>query len=185
MKKKLITFLAVITVICCVFGIVGCKRPNYTKEPTNDKSVYSVGDKCPDITLKTYLNNEISIANSEKVTVLYFWYTTCDPCIVKLPYFEKVRAEFGDEIMMVAIHSSTAMPKNGAEGVRNFIAGKGWNEYGIIFTNDTSELNCYEKFGGEGAYPLTVIINKDGYIEYLTDGHVTENELRNEISELL
>lgn len=160
--------------------------------------VYKVGDRCPDITLKTYKSagtcdgegnltyEEFSTMESRgTVTVINFWYTTCDPCVAELPYFEKVRAEFGDQIIMVAVHSATAMPKGGAEGVQSFINGNGWNDYGIVFAQDTEEIACYNMLGGSGAYPTTVIIDKNGHISYFMDGPVEEDELRNEIAKLL
>lgn len=159
---------------------------------------YAVGDRCPDITLKTYKSagtcdgggnltyEEFSTMESRgTVTVINFWYTTCDPCVAELPYFEKVRAEFGDEIIMVAVHSATAMPKGGAEGVQSFINSTGWNDYGIVFAQDTQEIACYKMLGGSGAYPTTVIIDKEGYISYFMDGPVEEEELREEISKNL
>ncbi len=160
--------------------------------------VYKVGDRCPDITLKTYKSagtcdgegnltyEEFSTMESRgTVTVINFWYTTCDPCVAELPYFEKVRAEFGDQIIMVAVHSATAMPKGGAEGVQSFINSNGWNDYGIVFAQDTEETACYNMLGGSGAYPTTVIIDKNGHISYFMDGAVEEDELRNEIAKLL
>lgn len=160
--------------------------------------VYKVGDRCPDITLKTYKSagtcdgegnltyEEFSTMESRgTVTVINFWYTTCDPCVAELPYFEKVRAEFGDQIIMVAVHSATAMPKGGAEGVQSFINSNGWNDYGIVFAQDTEEIACYNMLGGSGAYPTTVIIDKNGHISYFMDGAVEEDELRNEIAKLL
>lgn len=159
---------------------------------------YAVGDRCPDITLKTYKSagtcdgggnltyEEFSTMESRgTVTVINFWYTTCDPCVAELPYFEKVRAEFGEQIIMVAVHSATAMPKGGAEGVQSFINSTGWNDYGIVFAQDTQEIACYKMLGGSGAYPTTVIIDKDGYISYFMDGPVEEEELREEISKNL
>ncbi len=160
--------------------------------------VYKVGDRCPDITLKTYKSagtcdgegnltyEEFSTMESRgTVTVINFWYTTCDPCVAELPYFEKVRAEFGDQIIMVAVHSATAMPKGGAEGVQSFINSNGWNDYGIVFAQDTEEVACYNMLGGSGAYPTTAIIDKNGHIAYFMDGPVEEDELRNEIAKLL
>ena len=161
-------------------------------------TVFSVGDRCPDITLKTYKSagtcdgegnltyEEFSTMESRgTVTVINFWYTTCDPCVAELPYFEKVRAEFGDQIIMVAVHSATAMPKGGAEGVQSFINSNGWNDYGIVFAQDTEEIACYNMLGGSGAYPTTVIIDKNGHISYFMDRPVEEDELRNEIAKLL
>lgn len=159
--------------------------------------VYGVGDRCPDIVLDTYNSNGAydedgnriqtfsTMESRGTVTVINFWYTTCDPCVAELPYFEKVRAEFKDEIIMVAVHSSTSIPKEGKEGVQNFIDGNGWNDWGIIFAQDTEDVHCYESLGGNRAFPTTVIVDKSGYIAYFQAGPMEEDELRNKISELV
>ena len=40
-------------------------------------------------------------------------------------------------------------------------------------------------FGGEGAYPHTVVVDQDGVITYNLPGSMTEEALRNEIEKLI
>lgn len=154
--------------------------------------IYKVGDKCPEFILQTYSSasekTEMSTYNISKVTVINFWYTTCDPCKAELPYFEKVYEEMSDEIDIYAVHSATAIPP---EGVQAFLDsesdsnGKAWNSYKLAFAQDTEDLNVYASFGGSGAYPMTVIVNASGRITFISVGGLTESTLRSEISSAL
>jgi ferredoxin/thiol-disulfide isomerase/thioredoxin len=168
-----------------------------------DKAVttYSVGDKVPTFVLSTYKSkatvdedNNLVIDNfssadrgDSQVMVINFWYTTCDPCVEEIPYFESVRAEFGDDVVMIVVHAANG---TSAEDVQKRIdepdVGKeSWTDYGIIFVQDTEEIDLYHQLGGTNAYPMTVIVGKDGKIGYRQTSTVEEEELRDEIQKLL
>ena len=85
--------------------------------PSNVTRVYALGDKCPDFALSTYdtqgaysggvkTDKFSSLEYKGTVTVINFWYTTCDPCVEELPYFESVKEKFGDKVVMVAVHAA-------------------------------------------------------------------------------
>ena len=73
-------------------------------------TLYKQGDLCPLFELERYNAEDgakFSVLESRgKVTVLNFWYTTCDPCKEELPEFEEVYKSYNGEINMVAIHSA-------------------------------------------------------------------------------
>lgn len=152
--------------------------------------VYGVGDKCPEFILQTYKSandaESFSTYGISKVTVINYWYTTCDPCKAELPDFEKVYEEYGGEIDMFVVHSWSAIP---AEGVQDFIDteadknGKPWSSYQLTFAQDTQELNTYEQLGGKYAYPMTVIVNAKGYITFVNQGPCSESALRTAIED--
>lgn len=137
-----------------------------------------VGTACPEFTLKSYNGKEdFSIVNSKgKVTVINYWETTCDPCVEEIPWFEVVFNEYNGAINMVAVHSYHI-----TENVQKFIDKKGWNSYNMLFALDTKELNTFERLGGKGAYPITVILDSDGIITCVRQGKFPESELRQEI----
>lgn len=174
--------------------------------PTNVATVYGKGDKCPDFTIDVYntagtrdADGEVyskfstnvaadgTITSKGTVTVINFWYTTCDPCVAELPYFAEVKEEFGDEILMVAVHAANGEPKvqefiDSVDEAHNKVS---WSEWGIIFAQDTAELDCYTMLGGKGAYPMTVIVNADGVITFVQQGSTSEDLLRSEIQSAL
>jgi thiol-disulfide isomerase/thioredoxin len=162
-------------------------------------TVYSVGDRLPDFVLDTYdsvgaydkdgnrMETFSSMENKGTVMVINFWYTTCDPCVGELPYFEKVRQEFGDQIIMIAIHDVQIIDdvQTFLETVDESKNKDDWSQYGIIFAQDTEEYDCFEMLGGKSAFPITVVVDTDGKIAYYNPGTVEENELRSQIQSVL
>jgi ferredoxin/thiol-disulfide isomerase/thioredoxin len=172
---------------------------NAIYDSSSSATAYVVGDRCPDFVIDTYESkgaydengNQIkqfsSIENKGTVMVLNFWYTTCVPCVAEIPEFETVRKEFADDIIMVAIHSPDI-----SENIQRFLdntvdnSGTRWSDYGIIFAQDTKELDCYTMLGGvANAYPITAVIGKDGKIAYQNVGEVSSDTLRSQIQSLL
>lgn len=162
---------------------------------------YGVGDRCPDFEVQTYdsagardqrfnLSERFStLENKGTVMVINYWYTTCDPCVEELPHFEDVRKEYDGEIIMVAIHAANG---TSSEQVQEFIDLTGgkyekecWNDYGIVFAQDTVEIDSFTMMGGKGAYPMTVIVNTEGKIVNINQGKVEADDLRSQIDSAL
>lgn len=169
----------------------------YGLQKSKSTLVYGVGDKCPEFILQTYKSENnpnkenFSTFGFDKVTVLNYWYTTCDPCKAELPEFEKVYEEYDGAINMVVIHSWSALPTTGVNGVQEFLDtekdknGRAWNSYELVFAQDTQELDTYAQLGGKYAYPMTVIVNASGRITFVNQGPCTEELLRGEIEKAL
>lgn len=170
--------------------------------PESSVVARAVGDKLPNtVTLQTYkskgaqnddgsyIESFSTIEHLDKVTVYNFWFTTCDPCVAELPHFNTVKEEYGDDIVMVAVHAPNG---TSAETVQNFIDfedkehGKdSWSDYGIIFAQDTKEIDFYTQLGGRGAYPVTTIVNAQGVITCIKQGPMSADGLRAEIAKAL
>ncbi|MCH5161894.1 MAG: redoxin family protein [Clostridiales bacterium] len=133
------------------------------------------------VTLSEFFNNEETGAVG-KVVVVNFWGTWCGPCVAELPEFEEVREKYSDRVEMIAIHSKYG---SGGSIVPNFLNSKGWNEWGIIFAQDTGTVEKSDVFamlGGRGnVYPRTVVINADGIITATFDGRVAGQTLENAV----
>ncbi len=158
--------------------------------PTNVTTVYAVGDRCPDFTLDTYVSAGATDADGSRigkfstmeskgtVMVINFWYTTCDPCVEELPEFAEVKEAYGDNIVMVAVHAPNMAS---ARVIQEFIDTNGWSEWGIIFAQDTDTIDSFTMLGGKSAYPITAIVDTDGYISYMRQGKVSKEELTAQI----
>lgn len=158
-------------------------------EKAHSSVVYEVGDICPWFTLDTYTSagggaGEFTSTDClGKVTVLNFWYTSCDPCKDELPFFNKVLNEMSGEINMYAIHSRSAVPTGGVQKWIDENADKNglpWKDYSIIFAQDKAVggFDLYEMLGGRKAYPMTVILDATGKITKVIHGSCTEEALR-------
>ena len=161
----------------------------YAVQETKSTMVYGVGDKAPAFTLQVYESagtwNEFSTIECKgKVTVINYWYTDCDPCKAELPYFESIYEEYDGAINMFAVHSYSAVPSGGVQAWldgnvdRN---GRAWNSYEITFAQDTEETCTYLMFGGKYAYPMTVVLDANGVIDFVKQGACSETELREAI----
>ncbi|MGN0805919.1 MAG: hypothetical protein ACI4MC_02675, partial [Candidatus Coproplasma sp.] len=60
-----------------------------------------------------------------------------------------------------------------------------WTDYGIVFAQDTEDLDCFTMLGGKGAYPMTVVVNTDGKIAFVNQGKVEADDLRSQINSAL
>ncbi|MGN0804759.1 MAG: 4Fe-4S binding protein [Candidatus Coproplasma sp.] len=183
--RFVVEFVAWVVATAVLIGaIVG-----YAVTGKDSKMIYGVGDKCPEFILQTYNSasdkTQFSTYTHDRVTVINFWFTTCDPCKEELPYFEAVYEEMKDEIDMYAVHSWSAVPP---EGVQTFLDtqsdhnGRGWNTYELTFAQDEEGQNIYEQLGGKYAYPMTVVLDAKGYIVFRRDGTCLEQDLRDAIA---
>ena len=166
--------------------------------PTAPVSGLQPGDDCPDFTLSVVFDNKgargddgkkiESFTVSEckgKVTVINYWYTTCGPCVAELPSFNRIKDEFGDSIVMVAVHA-WGMESN--RKIQEFIDAanndkESWTNYSIMFALDTAQ--SYTTLGGNGSYPMTVILNAEGKITHIQQTTLNETMLRANINEAL
>lgn len=169
--------------------------------PTNDTTVYGIGDRCPDFTLSTFetaatlkedgthMTTFSTIDHKGTVMVINFWYTTCDPCVEELPEFAKVKDEFGDSIIMVAVHAADLASNEEIVDFINLVdvshGKESWYDWGIIFALDTKEVDSFTKLGGKSAYPITAVIDKDGNISFFKEGKLSADVLRREIEKAL
>lgn len=173
--------------------------------PTSTNRVYSVGDHCPDITLQLYntagsqkedgeyytsfstnFSDKNTVSGKDKVMVINYWYTTCDPCVAEIPYFNQAQIDYGDDIVVVSVHANNGTNWNAVQKRIDEVAvGKeSWTDYQMIFAQD-NDTNTYETLGGRGAFPMTVIIDTAGKITFVQQGAVEESRLFSEIEKAL
>ena len=181
---ELVAWVVALAVLLAAFLGYGLRKGK-------DIMVYGVGDKCPLFELDVYDTasgaTDFSVLGCrDKVTVLNYWYTLCDPCKEELPEFEKVFEEYNGEINMVVIHSWSAL-SDGVEGVQSFLSnekdgdGRVWGSYLLTFAQDSEDVDSYTQLGGDDSYPMTVVIDADGVIRYVRNGKCPEHELREAI----
>lgn len=161
-----------------------------------------LGDKCPDITLQTYKVEEgkfveggeefVLSERRDKVVVLNFWATWCSSCIAEIPHFNEFYEENSDRVEMVIIDTETE--KSMSELADNYLNSPDkkdkygeWNTYSCTFGKYEEDNNVKDKFfievNGEKrapqALPVTVIVDKEGTIQYIGEGDLTKSELEN------
>ena len=178
-KKKPVTFwlelaawaaaIAVLITALICYNFVDTDEeyvPPVTIDPGGNQveTGFNVGDIAPDFTLELY-NTEGTVNLYEKrggITVVNFWATWCTPCVAEIPHFIEL-ADNHPEITVIAIQGKGDRP------VQEFINTKGWTDTSMIIAQDKlngTKCQTYLSLGGNGMWPMTVIVGADGKILY-------------------
>jgi len=102
--------------------------------------------------------NKVTLSSfkNKKYVLLDFWATWCVPCIKAMPLLSNLREKYSEELEIISI----AYPTNISQ-VKDLIAKQKMNWINIY--NDISLINSY---GGMGAIPKLILIEKSGKIIY-------------------
>ena len=151
-----------------------------------DATVYKEGDKLYDFTVKAYKSSykedEFSTVSARgKVLVINFWYVSCGPCVEELPYIESVTEQFGDKVVTLAVHANMPNDVPQAQAFINYESAAqnktSWSNWKIIFGQDIGADFYATRLGGKGSYPLTVVVDTEGYITFVRQGPIINGHL--------
>ena len=169
-------FLTVIAAAIITLGFLGKvnsdgkltpAEPDYERILANSENLEKAIDfSMTDSSGKTVSLNEFILQG--KPIVLNFWASWCPPCTHEMPYFDKVFLEKGGEVQFIMLNLAEP-PHIGADFVKK-------NNFSFPVFFDTNEEGAY--LYRITAIPLTLFINKDGYIAQKIPGSLSENTLR-------
>jgi peroxiredoxin len=116
---------------------------------------------------------------ADRVRVINFWATWCEPCIREVPGLVDLQGRYGEAGLQVI---GIALQEPGE--VAGFIA-----QYGVnypVLTGDDEVIKIAESFGDTaGVVPYTVILDRQGRISYLRHGELDMDLVETEIKLLL
>ena len=149
-------------------------------DATRSDTVYEKGDRMYDFTVNTYHSayKESTISTADlrgKVIVLNFWYISCGPCVEELPYIEEVQEKFGDSVVTIALHKNNHEVPQVQSFIGTFEANinkTDWSDWNIVFGQDVGADKYFTMYGGKAAYPVTAIIDTNGYLVEIIQGPV-------------
>ncbi len=124
-----------------------------------------LGKRRPDFSLPD-LEGEMRSLNEwdGKLIVINFWATWCPPCREEIPVFMELQEEFADrglQFLGIALQE--------AEEVRDYVNETGMN-YPVL-TGYREVIKIAAALGNYmGALPYTVVINREGVIEFVKAG---------------
>ena len=139
----------------------------------------SVGDICPDFTVDMMTAKSGSFEFSKedynlrehdgKVRVINFWATWCSACKHELPYFNDFAVAYPnvEVIAICGASGSEAVVQKWMNNEKEEAQVKGWADFDLIFGyyNDTVQ-DLYGNLGGEGFWPMTIVVDEEGVIRY-------------------
>lgn len=130
------------------------------------------GQPAPDATYQTWSGDTASLASLRgKPTVINFWSSTCTPCVLEMPAFERAHQQLGDRVNFLGINVADISP----EAARAMATRTGVT-YPLGFDTSGQNGQMVTQFGGIGL-PTTVIIGADGTVVYAGTGALAEDEL--------
>jgi thiol-disulfide isomerase/thioredoxin len=136
--------------------------------------------KAPEYNLPD-LNNVVHNSHEwdGKVVILNFWATWCPPCRKETPTFVELQEKYaraGAQFVGIAIDKKAA--------VQDFMDTYGVNYPMLIGENNA--INISKKFGNRfGALPYTVIIDRQGHINLVHRGGISQELAESTIKHLL
>ncbi len=116
-----------------------------------------LGKPAPNFVAKTIDGKEFHWKDmADKVVVLDFWATWCDPCVAAIPVLKQVADDFADQgVVFYAVNAGEATPV-----IKEFVDQQKWDVNVLI----DPEGKITDAFKAD-AIPQTVIVGKNGIIE--------------------
>ncbi len=140
--------------------------------PADDLKIYDEGEMIMDVDIPVFDGTDYSAEsfnpsqNQGKVTVLNFWYTECSGCVKELPDFNRIASDLKDQVTVVAItHSGYIEDSYGYINTNYPDSEIIWGaDSPIDSSGDATADKLYTQLGGKGAYPITIILDREGKI---------------------
>lgn len=131
-------------------------------KPAERPAVAKVGALAPELKLETVLQGDPKAVASweamkDKVVVLEFWATYCDPCVENIPHLNALAEKFKDKPVIFI----SASKEPGAE-VAQFL--KTHEIKGVVSADAAAASKSY----GVNGVPKTVLIGRDGRVASVT-----------------
>ena len=144
-----------------------------SKQVTTDNSSDVDRKIAPDFSMTDSDGNTVKLSDMKgKPIVLNFWASWCSPCKIEMPDFEKAYKEFGDEIQFIMLNLTDGMRETKDIGAK-YVREQGYT-FPVFFDNKQEGASAY----AVRSIPITLFIDKDGYIIAETQGTIDENTLR-------
>ena len=186
-KKSLIARCVAWALALAVLGGVLYYFNFVHKDAPKPAAGFAVGDTCNAMDLAVYNSpdgkDSFNVADQlGKVTVINFWGTWCGPCIAELPHFDQVATDYVGRVTVVAVHSDYK-----GETAADWIA-ENYPDTSILFAQDAGDGGngaYYTALGGEGDFPMTIVVDKEGVITFACRGSITHEELTAAVEEAL
>jgi ferredoxin len=175
-KKRMRVVLCSVMALVLIVSLVYYNFLDTSIPTTPSDGVHgsAVGDLCYDLTVPLYgEGNEAYTlsANRGRVTIINFWGVWCAPCKEELPAFSAIAADYADRATVLAIHSALD-----AVQAPDYIA-EYYPNSPMLFGQDTETDAFYTLLGGKDSYPITVVLDGNGFVLARFEGKVSYKTL--------
>jgi thiol-disulfide isomerase/thioredoxin len=115
-----------------------------------------------------------------KVVILEFWTSGCINCQHNIPQLERLRAQFGNALVVVGVHSAKFQAERGVDQLRDAVARL---DIGYPVVDDAAH-GLWAQYAVR-AWPTVVVIDPAGYVVATYPGEFLADELAPQIGALL
>lgn len=137
-----------------------------------------------DFTLKDQYGNTHTLSDYKGKTVfLNFWATWCSPCRAEMPDIQKLYEEFQQEeedIVILGVAAPNLGREKSEEGIKGFLEENGYT-YPVVMDTEAEAFQAY----GINSFPTTFMIDKDGNVFGYIPGQLSEEIMRDIISQTI
>ncbi|MDX2040168.1 MAG: TlpA disulfide reductase family protein [Acidobacteriota bacterium] len=135
----------------------------------------------PDFRLKDVAGKDLTLSDYKgKVVVVNFWATWCGPCKMETPWLVELREQYhqkGFEIIGVSVDS---LDEYDPADVSAFI-----KEYKVRYPIVMATKEVVDDFGPVTGLPTTLLIDRQGKVQYRHRGLISFDDLKEKVVKLL
>lgn len=151
------------------------KTPNEAADEVGEEGPRQV----PDFTVLDAGGNEVKLSDMfGKPIVLNFWASWCPPCMAEMPDFEIVYNELGGDVVFMMVNLTDGQRET-LDTAKAFIEDEGYT-FPVYF--DTTQEAAYNY--SVRSIPMSLFIDKDGYLADAVLGNIYEDVLREKIASI-
>ena len=123
--------------------------------------------------------NEVSLADFEgKVVVLNFWASWCPPCKEEMPAFQEMNQEFeqADDVVILSVNLTDGQRETREKAIKYL------DDNGFTFKTLFDENNDVGYLFGIQSIPVTMIMDRDGYLRDYVMGSTTKDRVMESVN---
>lgn len=179
MQRALMILVAVTALAAGLYLSIGFNRPT-------PESVYLsanqdlVGSYRPDFRLGSSTGAFVTPADfAGKTLLINFWATWCEPCRKEMPMLNELQAQYGTAGLQVI-----GIALDDVQSVRDFAAKLAITYPILVGATDVMETN--RAYGNvTGMLPFSVLVDKEGIIQWQYAGEIQRNKITTRLNKLL
>jgi cytochrome c biogenesis protein CcmG, thiol:disulfide interchange protein DsbE len=166
--------LAIVGLVCIALISAYLLKPSDHPRP---QQAPALGTLAPDFSLLQLTGQPLELsAYREKVVLLDFWATWCDPCRDEIPHFIDLQNKYGQEGLQIIGVSMDDSPEPVLDFSRRFKMN-----YPVVMGN----AKIGELYGGILGLPVAFVIGRDGRVFARHIGAIDMSVVEREIGNLL